>query len=276
MTLGGAKNWIARMVGGSVDADASVAATVACAPEGQRIYAIGDVHGRIDLLDRLLLTIRAECVGLAPDSVEIVLLGDLIDRGPGSAEVVARAMEGLSWAQLTVLAGNHEAMLGEALAGDRQAMAAWVKHGGAATLTSFGVDPQQVDQADYGELVELAREAIPQSVRRWLSRLPLYVQRGDYLLVHAGIRPGVALEDQRAADMQWIRGRFLEDDRDHGMVVVHGHSVRENIDARANRIGIDTGAWSSGRLTAIALEGSDRRFLEAADTRPLLREVVTA
>lgn len=165
--------------------------------------------------------------------------------------------------QVIVLLGNHEEAMLQALHGDAQALRRWLGVGGVETLRSFGVPDLQPDEnpRDY---VLRARAAIPRHWLAWLSRLPLSVRSGDYYFVHAGIRPGVALSRQAREDMLWIRDDFLEDTRDHGAVVVHGHSISPAVDVRKNRIGIDTGAYVSGTLSAIYLEGQQQAVITAA------------
>ena len=231
-------------------------------PTGARIYCIGDVHGRLDLLDLLLEQVRRDDAGRAAAQTEVVLLGDLIDRGPDSAGVVRRAMESLDWATLSVLKGNHEAAMSDALDGDTSKMKLWLRKGGDAALRSWGVAEQVIASGSAGEVATAATAAIPADQRRWLARRPLALQRGDYYFVHAGIRPGVALEEQRAEDALWIRSEFLSSTRDHGVTVVHGHSAAHEVEERPNRIGIDTGAHASGRLTALGLEGTQRWILQ--------------
>lgn len=232
-------------------------------PAGMRLYAIGDVHGRRDLLDGLLDMIRADDAARPPARTMIVQLGDMIDRGPDSAGVVHRLMAGQDWADVTALRGNHEQAMADGLAGDAEMLRLWRKHGGVAAAISWGVDPLLANQADDAEFVAAVLRAIPADQRDWLATRPLSVRHGDYLFVHAGIRPGIALDRQSAQDMLWIRRPFLDSRRDHGAVVIHGHSITADPDCHSNRIGIDTGAQSGGRLTALGLDGTDRWFLSA-------------
>lgn len=230
-------------------------------PAGRRVYAIGDVHGRLDLLDPLLARIAAE-VAAAGDGIvtEIVLLGDLIDRGPDSAGVVRRAMAGLGWATLVALKGNHEAAMIAGLDGDRDMLQLWLEQGGDATLASWRVDPDIICNGTLADVVRAAIAAIPPAERAWLADRPLTHRVGSYYFVHAGIRPGVPLDRQAERDALWIRNGFLDSDRDHGVMVVHGHTRTIAVEEPGNRIGIDTGAYATGRLTALGLEG-DRRWV---------------
>jgi len=228
-------------------------------PKGRRVYAIGDIHGCTDLLSDLLHKIEQDNAGRSPARTQLVFLGDLIDRGPDSARLL-RAMHGhVSAKNCHVIRGNHEATLSDALAGDHDAMDLWLQHGGTATLHSFGVPDSLIDPDDSGRMIAIAREAIALPIRQWLARLPLSVRMGDYFFVHAGIRPGTPLRRQCPADLLWIRQPFLASDADHGAVIVHGHSIHEDgVEFCKNRIGVDTGAYRTGRLSALALEGVRR------------------
>lgn len=229
-------------------------------PAGRRVYAIGDVHGRLDLLDDLLARIAADGAARGAMPTYLVLLGDLIDRGPDSAGVVLRAMGlGAPFAGVGVLRGNHEQAMLDALDGDLRALGHWLDHGGDEALVSWGADRRALEAGEPEDQLAIARAVVPSAVHHWLSRRRLSGRIGDYFFTHAGVRPGVPLDEQAAADLIGIRAPFLDSRRRHGAVVVHGHSVRAAVEARANRIGIDTGAWRSGVLTALALE-EDRRW----------------
>ena len=229
-------------------------------PEGQRVYAIGDVHGRLDLLLPLLARIRDDIAARGDVDDHVVLLGDLVDRGAYSAETIEYAASQLpSFATFHVLMGNHEEAMLRALdpAEDRSENL-WVKFGGHETLASYGVPAAALGE----ELppVELLRRYIPERHRRFLESLPDMVRFGDYALVHAGVRPGIALEEQSSDDLRWIRQQFLDHRGDLGACIIHGHSISPEPDIQPNRIGIDSGAYRSGVLTALGLEG-DRRWL---------------
>lgn len=232
-------------------------------PDGRRVYAIGDVHGRLDLLDYLVDRIDADDATRPAADTQIVLLGDLIDRGPDSAGVVMRAMALADEGRLTVLKGNHEAAMLAALDGDRKMTATWLTHGGKAALMSWGVAEDAINGASIEEVIALARAAVPTDQRRWLTRAAHSLRIGDYLFVHAGIRPGVAIDQQDPDDMMWIRSDFLNCEQDHGCMIVHGHSITPDVQERPNRIGIDTGAYRTGRLTALGLQGRERWLIEA-------------
>lgn len=229
---------------------------------GERIYAIGDIHGRYDLLQLLIERIGEHSRALPPvRALYIVLIGDLVDRGPQSAEVLAMLYDlQRRNGDVIVLLGNHEEAMLQALDGDIDALRRWLKVGGDTTLASFGVGPMQRDQ-DVHDYLALMRRAVPKAWVVWLRHLPLSVRSGDYYFVHAGVRPGVALDRQVRNDMLWIRDDFLTDERDFGAVVVHGHSITRDVDIRRNRICIDTGAYRTGLLSAIYLEGEKRGVL---------------
>lgn len=233
-------------------------------PDGERIYAIGDIHGRLDLFERLVASIRADNESRGAAKVRLILLGDIVDRGPDSAPLTARCMDLTRKSdRFIVLKGNHEAMMVDAIRGNFVALDLWLNHGGDAALRSFGVDAPLVAAGSSPELLRAARECVPADVLAWASALPLTRRAGDYLFVHAGIRPGVALDSQQIEDLIWIRKDFLESDADHAFTVVHGHSVTdEGVVTRPNRIGIDTGAYRTGVLTALGLE-ADRRWTVA-------------
>jgi serine/threonine protein phosphatase 1 len=235
-------------------------------PDGERIYAIGDVHGRRDLLERLLEAIAADACEQPLASMRVVTLGDAIDRGSHSRGVLDLLVLPPLPPELplTALRGNHEQMMLDAL-GESAQLPFWLSSGGDATVVSYGVEPiigSQSPQRVERVAAALA-EAVPPSHRRFLDAMPTRLAAGDYLFVHAGIRPGVALAQQRDDDLMWIRGPFLDSARDHGAVVVHGHHITKTPEARANRIGIDTGAYCGGPLTCLVLEADTRRLIQA-------------
>ena len=233
------------------------------APRGVRVYAVGDIHGRADLLDQLLRQIGRDAASGADLVKYLVFLGDYVDRGPDSAMVIERLSGALLPGFGAIhLRGNHEAaMLG--FIENPQAGPGWLAYGGRATLDSYGVAAPAEDAPP--EHVAEARQrfaaALPAHHRTFLAGLRSHIAIGDYLFVHAGIRPGLPLHRQRDEDLLWIRREFLTSHLDHGKVVVHGHTITEQPEVRSNRIGIDTGAYASNRLTALVLEGGERRFL---------------
>ena len=236
-------------------------------PSGYRAYAVGDVHGRLDLLEELLEMIAADDAARAPASTLLVFLGDLIDRGPNSAEVVERVRSLAAEGTRTVfLLGNHEEVLLRLLRGETSLLTGWLKFGGSECARSYGLDPRKLARQAPDKALAAIAEAVPQEHADFLASFADTFRFGDYLFVHAGIRPGVDLALQRQADLRWIRAPFLEDERDHGAVVVHGHTICASVEERPNRIGIDTGAYRSGVLTALAVEGAERWFLSTGQS----------
>lgn len=232
------------------------------APAGERIYAIGDIHGRLDLLDELLAKIGTDDAARSPAKTTLVILGDLPDRGPDTRGVVERLM-GLAAASSDIifLMGNHEELMIRTWEGDRQVAGTFNRVGGKATLLSYGVRSDVYDSWDLAELANQTVHYVPRDHIDFMRSFRDYYQSGDYLFVHAGIAPGIAIEDQDPIDLRWIRRSFLESTSDHGAMIIHGHTITDRVDERPNRIGIDTGAFGSGVLTAIGIEGGDRWFL---------------
>lgn len=230
-----------------------------------RAYAVGDIHGRLDLLEELLGKIHAELQHAPAPNTLLVFVGDLIDRGPSSAQVLERLRtyrrEGV---QPVFILGNHEEVLLRILAGDAELIDKWRWFGGAECLRSYGVDPDAIGRLGNDDALAAVRDAIPNSHVEFLESFVDSCRFGDYLFVHAGVRPGVPLDQQSQADLRWIREPFLIDETDHGFIVVHGHTISSEVDERSNRIGIDTGAYRSGVLTALAIE-DDRRWLLHTD-----------
>jgi serine/threonine protein phosphatase 1 len=234
-------------------------------PKGCRAYVVGDVHGRLDLLDRLLDDIHAEIDRDKPGKVLLVFLGDLIDRGPSSAQVVERLRTYRHQDVRPVfLLGNHEEVMLRLLAGEAGHLPGWLRFGGAQCLRSYGADPRRIATASDASAMAAIRDAIPDRHAEFLRTFVDTCRFGDYLFVHAGIRPGVEIDQQRQFDLRWIREPFLSDETEHGFVVVHGHTISPEVEERANRIGIDTGAYRSGVLTALAIEGDRRWYLRTA------------
>lgn len=228
---------------------------------GARVYAVGDVHGCIDHLDRMLALIEDDVAGY-DGAVHLVFLGDLIDRGPDSRGVIDRIMAyRIRSDQPICIVGNHEEFLLRSLEGDAATLAQWLEFGGAECLRSYGGDADYIlGKSDHAAAVAL-RETIPEEHAAFIRGFGDTFRFGDYLFVHAGIRPGLPLDQQDLADLRWIREPFLSYRGNHGFMVVHGHTVTETVDERANRIGIDTGAYRGGSLTALVVEGAERRYL---------------
>ncbi len=234
-------------------------------PEGQRVYAIGDIHGRLDLLARLVGLVSADDAARGPSETHLIFLGDLVDRGPDSAGVVdyvARLMA--ERPNVRMLMGNHEEVLLRTLAGDRKAMKLLFRIGGRQTLLSYGISDEELQTLSDELLLERAREQVPEAHRRFLEAGEDVIEMGDYAFVHAGIRPAVPLAAQKRADLRWIRGEFLDHADSHGRMIVHGHTITDEVEVRPNRIGIDTGAYLSGRLTALGIEGGQRWLVATA------------
>ncbi|RZK02360.1 MAG: serine/threonine protein phosphatase [Novosphingobium sp.] len=237
----------------------------AAVPAGERVYAIGDVHGRLDLFETLAAAIEADDAARGLAETTVILLGDLIDRGPDSAGVVAATRDWQSRRKVRVICGNHEEKLLESF-DDPAVLRGFLLYGGDATIQSYGVAPADLATADLAGTQALMRRAIPSEDLAFIAGFEDFVALGDYLFVHAGIRPGVPIGTQTVEDMRWIREPFLDYADSHGFMVVHGHTITAEPDLRRNRIGIDTGAYKSGRLTALGLEG-ERRWLIATEER---------
>jgi serine/threonine protein phosphatase 1 len=238
-------------------------ATGARVPPQRRVYAIGDIHGRLDLLRRLHEQIARDIAAASPQRPVVVYLGDYIDRGPDSRGVIDLLREPSLPAEPVHLLGNHEAMLLEFLDQPESGLK-WLYNGGAATLLSYGVE--LASEAYRGEqltaLQAKLRRALPGPHAAFLQGLARWHREGDYLFVHAGIRPGVPLAAQDDDDLIWIREDFLASGADHGAVVVHGHTIESKVQVKRNRIGIDTGAYATGTLTCLVLDGDRRSFLQ--------------
>lgn len=231
-------------------------------PAGERVYAIGDIHGRLDLFDELIAMIEAENAARGNAVTTMILLGDLIDRGPDSAGVVARAQNWARERRVHIIKGNHEEML-LAARDDVDVLRAFLRFGGLETLQSYGIGADVLAAADLEHLHALMREVIPEEHYAFIEGFEKHVSIGDYLFVHAGIRPEIPLHHQQSMDIRWIREPFLSHDGDFGACVVHGHTITPEPEVRHNRIGIDTGAYVTSTLTAIGLEGAERWFLTA-------------
>ena len=232
-------------------------------PVDTRIYAVGDIHGRDDLLANLHGQIDKHARGFDGRRV-LVYVGDYVDRGPDSAGVIDRLVNSpLEGFETVHLAGNHEAFLKDFLENPQDG-AIWMMNGGEATCESYGIDFWSLGGQDRFAALNAALKAkIPESHRRFLNNLRLRHEEGDYLFVHAGIDPERPLDEQDDYDLMWIREPFLYSQRDFGRVVVHGHTPVDAPEERPNRIDIDTGAVYGGRLTALVLQGSERDYLQA-------------
>ena len=239
-------------------------ASVPAIPAGQRIYAIGDIHGRLDLLDQLLHMIRLDDEEQDPaERRTLIFLGDYIDRGEHSRGVIDRLLTGLpDGFESICLKGNHEEILLLSLA-DPLTIPMWLANGGGPTLHSYGItrpDDAGLPFRPHHISAALA-EALPTRHLEFCRSRPISVTFGDYFFVHAGVRPGVPLDAQEEEDCLFIREPFLSHRGAFGKVVVHGHTPIVEPEVRSNRIGIDTGGFYTGRLTALRLEGEYRGFL---------------
>lgn len=233
-------------------------------PRGCRAYAIGDVHGRLDLLRNLLHKIEEDSADRPSARTFVVFLGDLIDRGPDSAGVLEFLRRYRpDTIEPVFLAGNHEEVMLRVINGERGGLLdRWLRYGGAQTLTSYGLDVASIRIMPERRALEEIIEAVPAHHDSFLQSFADTFRFGDYLLVHAGIRPGVPLNGQTQEDLHWIREPFLSDRRNHGFVVVHGHTISDDVEERANRVGIDTGAYRSGLLSAFGIEDRSRWFIQ--------------
>ena len=232
-------------------------------PHGARVYAVGDIHGRLDLLRAMHRLIEEDAADFEGARKVVVYLGDFVDRGMESKEVVELLIAApLAGFEHVYLKGNHEQALLDFLDGAMLSLD-WMAYGCDATLYSYGVgiEGSRLGPESHMELLKKFHDNLPGPHAAFYRGLGLTHEEGDYLFAHAGVRPGVPLADQTATDILWIRNEFLESDRDFGKVVVHGHSIMPEPEVRPNRIGIDTGAFATGRLTCLVLEGEERRFL---------------
>lgn len=227
-------------------------------PPQTRIYAIGDIHGCADLLADLIARIEDDLQRRPIAHFIEVYLGDYVDRGADSRGVINLLAERLINNRAICLRGNHEVML-EAFLRNPSTLRDWVPMGALQTLDSYGVP--LIPKKTAAELHRLFRERLPRAHELFLQCLHDSFCYGDFLFVHAGIRPGVPVEQQEAGDMHWIRNDFLESTQDHGYFIVHGHTPVPHPDIRSNRINIDTGAWRTGVLTCVAIEGTDLMIL---------------
>jgi serine/threonine protein phosphatase 1 len=229
--------------------------------ERSRIYVIGDIHGRLDLLDQIIRKIDLDLKQSHAADAVTVTLGDYIDRGPNSRGVLERLVHNPFPTPYVPLKGNHEELF-EIFLGDPSLGNKWRQLGGLETLHSYGVPVSLLMIGKgFGEAANLLREAVPQAHLEFVSSLRISASSKSFFLCHAGVRPGIPLERQNPEDLLWIRGEFLSSRMDFGKRIVHGHTPAEQPEVLANRINIDTGAYMTGRLTCLVLEGERHRFL---------------
>lgn len=231
-------------------------------PSGTRYYVIGDIHGRLDLYEALIGEIERDFTANTTCDPRIILLGDLVDRGPDSAGVIARTQAWQQQRNVSVLIGNHEDMFLSAFERP-ESLRHFVKHGGRETIISFGLPKKQFGALSLEDLFMRLPELVPQSVRDYIAGFEAMIIAGDYAFVHAGVDPDRPFTDQKRSDLMWIREKFLNHEGPLEKVVVHGHTIFDQVMDCGNRIGIDTGAFRSGVLTALVLEGDQRRVLQA-------------
>ena len=229
-----------------------------------RIYAIGDIHGRLDLLNELLARITSD-IALRPTARPLyVFLGDYIDRGPASCETIDRLIEHGKAHESVFLKGNHELIAIKCLS-DRGLFDQWLRLGGLETLVSYGVPAETLANGkQIAELQSAFHGALPQAHFRFFRDLKNSFECGDFFFAHAGVKPNVELSRQKENDLLWIRGEFLSSKDDFGKIVVHGHTPTREIEVGPNRINIDTGAFATGRLTCLVLEDESVSVIDTA------------
>lgn len=230
-------------------------------PDGTWLAAVGDIHGQIDELSALLAKLEKRASHAAGRKI-LVFLGDYVDRGLKSKQVVDRLIAGFPGFETHFLRGNHDETLLQFL-DDATVAEAWKNYGGLETLASYGVSRTRT--GDWRDSQAEFREKIPADHLSFFRDLKLNVTFGDYLFVHAGLRPGIPISSQSPHDMMWIRDDFLNSRADFGPIVVHGHTPKPKPDVQSNRIGIDTGAYMTRILTALVLEGGTREFVASRD-----------
>ena len=233
-------------------------------PAELRIYAIGDIHGRLDLLDELLARISSD-IALRPTARPLyVFLGDYIDRGSASRETIDRLIEHGATHETVFLKGNHELIAIKCLS-DRGLFDQWLRLGGLETLVSYGVPAETLANGkQIAELQSAFHGALPQAHFRFFRDLKNSFECGDFFFAHAGVKPNVELSRQKENDLLWIRGEFLTSTDDFGKIIVHGHTPTHEIEVAPNRINIDTGAFATGRLSCLVLEGEELSVIDTS------------
>lgn len=232
------------------------------APDNMHIYAIGDIHRRLDLLEEMQEKIATDAINVGNQQIVQIFVGDYVDRGPNSKGVVDWLIEPPpgGW-QRICLKGNHEAHVLKFLK-TPEIIRNWQRYGGLENLQSYGVDLISLQRDDAPDiLMKDFREKLPPAHFEFFSNLPLSVEFGDYFFTHAGVRPGLPLNLQKEEDLTWIRDEFLSSQLDFGKVVVHGHTPRDRPEVLPNRINIDTRAYDTGILTCLVLNEDEQRFL---------------
>lgn len=240
------------------------AAEEAGLPPGLRVYAIGDIHGRDDLLASLLQRVEMDAKAAPVERDILIYLGDYVDRGLQSKQVLDRLTgHPLAGFEHVFLKGNHEQALLQFLS-DPAFGKTWKYYGGLETLHSYGINELTLtdDPAAFERAREHFAEVLPEAHRHFLETLQVSAELGGYFFAHAGVRPGISLNRQIEEDLLWIREEFLQSSASFGKIVIHGHTPGEEVVVRRNRIGIDTGAYMTGVLTALVLEGDEKRFIQ--------------
>jgi serine/threonine protein phosphatase 1 len=233
-------------------------------PAGLRIYAVGDIHGRLDLLNELLAWIDTDAALRPTPRPLYVFLGDYIDRGPSSRETIDRLIEHGATHETVFLKGNHELIAIKCLS-DRGLFDQWLRLGGLETLVSYGVPAEILASGkQIAELQSAFHGALPQPHFRFFRDLQTSFSCGDFFFAHAGVKPEVELSHQKETDLLWIREEFLSSNRDFGKIVVHGHTPTSEIEVKPNRINIDTGAFATGRLTCLVIEDGSLAVIDTA------------
>jgi serine/threonine protein phosphatase 1 len=226
-----------------------------------RLYVIGDIHGRSDLLDRIIDEIYRDIEGCGGRECLTITLGDYVDRGPDSRGVLDRLSQNPFPTRYVALRGNHEALL-EAFLQRPSVLDHWRHLGGLETLHSYGIAVNELMRGKgYEEAALALSAAVPEKHLAFLRSLKNSVTIGEYFLCHAGVRPGIPLDRQNIDDLLWIREEFLNSDLAHGKMLIHGHTPNEWPEVKRNRVNIDTGAFATGRLTCLVIDGGRGRFL---------------
>lgn len=234
-------------------------------PSGRRLYAIGDIHGRLDLLDQLLAQIKRDIAVHASCRPLFVFVGDYIDRGPRSRETIDRLIEHGKDAECVFLKGNHEQVAIRCLR-DPSLFERWMRLGGLETLISYGLALSPgVPTRQIVELQACFHAALPREHLDFFRQLKTSFTSGDFFFVHAGVKPRVALTNQVENDLLWIREEFLGADDDFGKIIVHGHTPSRDVDIRPNRINIDTGAFATGRLSCLVIDDATFSLIDTSD-----------
>jgi len=232
-------------------------------PPQHRLYVIGDIHGRLDLLERLLSMIEADALGHDKTHKKLIFVGDYVDRGLDSRGVITRLLKKFTAGLEPIfLRGNHDEMFLRFAQGDFEIAQAWLSLGGTAALASYSIRTLgYTDKAQMQTLHSEVQSKVPSEHIAFLENTVLSATFGDYYFVHAGIKPGVPLEKQDPIDQMTIRGAFLFCEDEFDKVIIHGHTIRPEPEVKHNRIGIDTGAFATGCLTCLILDGSSHTFL---------------